>query len=288
LTAQPGGNTLSVFYAYTGSYVVSDTLKPSHGYWVKATMDGYYVASSPGNIPKLSPQNVPIGTFNTVTISDALGRSQMLYFGEDTEGKMVLRDYEMPPSAPGSEGFDVRYASGRILEAYPASIRNKMEFGIDVAATNGPLTVRWNVTNPQGKSFRIGDAANGKVMKSRVIEGQGEMLLNASGNVRLNLDVQGGPAVPREFSLSQNYPNPFNPSTKFSVGLPQSAKLEIAVYNVLGQKVATLVNDVRDAGYYTIVWNGVTDNGTQVASGIYFVKMISGDFNSVRKIMMLK
>jgi flagellar hook assembly protein FlgD len=105
--------------------------------------------------------------------------------------------------------------------------------------------------------------------------------------------VNGG-TMPKEFALSQNYPNPFNPSTKLEVSLPQAAYLDVAVYNILGQKVTTLVNEMRDAGYQTVTWNGTTQGGTNVASGIYFVRMnatpVSGGegFNAVRKIMLMK
>ncbi|MBI4811768.1 MAG: T9SS type A sorting domain-containing protein [Ignavibacteriales bacterium] len=95
-------------------------------------------------------------------------------------------------------------------------------------------------------------------------------------------------ALPTRFGLSQNYPNPFNPSTKFEVMLPHSSHLQVAVYNLLGQKVATLVDEVRSAGTYTITWNGTTSYGTVANTGVYFVKMQTDKFSSVRKVLLVK
>ncbi len=295
--AEPGGNSLSAFFGYNGAYVLEDTLEPTKGYWVNAAIDGYFVQSAPMMLPKMTPPAVPISEFNTLTISDREGHSQILYFGQDTEGKMLMRNYQMPPASPEAGTFDVRYASGRILEAYPTDVskgspdgRAGMEFGIVINAKNAPLTLSWNIVNPQGKKFTIA----GKAIKTKEIAGTGEVLIPASGNVQLNLTVNGG-AVPKEFALSQNYPNPFNPSTKFEVALPLAAHLDVAVYNLLGQKVATLANEDRDAGYHILTWNGTTQSGVQVASGIYFVRMNarqvgSSDnaFNTVRKMMLMK
>lgn len=94
--------------------------------------------------------------------------------------------------------------------------------------------------------------------------------------------------LPKEFALRQNYPNPFNPSTQFTVELPRDAHVELVVYNLLGQKVVTLMNELKQAGYHTIVWNGRKEEGTDMPTGIYFVKMVSENFSAVRKIMLLK
>ena len=88
--------------------------------------------------------------------------------------------------------------------------------------------------------------------------------------------------------MGQNYPNPFNPTTQFVVGLPEVSRLEVAVYNVLGQKVTTLVDELREAGYHTITWNGTGREGLAASSGVYFVKMKAGSFTGIRKIMMMK
>ena len=94
--------------------------------------------------------------------------------------------------------------------------------------------------------------------------------------------------IPSDFTLSQNYPNPFNPTTVIKYQVPSPAAVEVAVYNVLGERVATLVNEMQAAGYYTIEWNGRDSRNTPVATGMYIYTMKAGDFSAVKKMMLVK
>ncbi len=93
-------------------------------------------------------------------------------------------------------------------------------------------------------------------------------------------DVSG---VPREFQLSQNYPNPFNPSTTIGFALPQSGFVTLKVYNLLGQEVATLVEQFMAAGSYRVQWDAKRFN-----SGIYVYRMTAGTFESSKTLLMIK
>jgi hypothetical protein len=107
-----------------------------------------------------------------------------------------------------------------------------------------------------------------------------------SGNLDLEVNFAGmntGVGVPKTFSLNQNYPNPFNPVTKIEYALPNDAKVSIKIYDMLGREVSVLVNDMQKAGYYKIDWNG-----SSLASGAYFYKMVAGDFVAVKKMMLIK
>jgi hypothetical protein len=90
------------------------------------------------------------------------------------------------------------------------------------------------------------------------------------------------------YSLNQNYPNPFNPTTTIQYFLPKVSDVEIAVYNVVGQKVATLVNSNQPAGEHNIVWNGTNQQGIKAASGVYLFRIVAGDFVKTRKMILLK
>ena len=94
--------------------------------------------------------------------------------------------------------------------------------------------------------------------------------------------------LPSSFSLSQNHPNPFNPSTIILYALPQGAHVNLVIYNVLGQKVKTLVDDFQTAGFQSVEWDGTNDNGSVTSSGIYFYKLVAGDFTQTKKMVMLK
>lgn len=95
-------------------------------------------------------------------------------------------------------------------------------------------------------------------------------------------------ALPSGFELGQNYPNPFNPTTEIGFALPANADVELSIFNVLGQKVATLVEGQQPAGYHTVTWNGTNSDGSSVASGIYFYRITSEKFNTSKKMMLLK
>jgi hypothetical protein len=94
--------------------------------------------------------------------------------------------------------------------------------------------------------------------------------------------IEAGTPV-QTFLLEQNYPNPFNPTTKIKYSVPADRFVNISVYNVLGEKVANLVNSLQKAGSYE-----VTFDATRFASGMYIYRMESGDFVSVKKMMILK
>jgi hypothetical protein len=94
--------------------------------------------------------------------------------------------------------------------------------------------------------------------------------------------------VPSAFQLSQNYPNPFNPQCEIRYALPKHAEVNLSVYNVLGQKVKTLVDELQTAGFKTVHWNGKDDKGEEVSSGVYFYKLKAGDYSETKKMILLK
>jgi hypothetical protein len=94
--------------------------------------------------------------------------------------------------------------------------------------------------------------------------------------------------LPREFGLSQNYPNPFNPTTVIDYALPKACEVSIKVYNILGQEVRNLANERQEAGYKSTVWDGKDDQGQEVSSGIYFYRIVAGNFIKSKKMVLLK
>ena len=103
------------------------------------------------------------------------------------------------------------------------------------------------------------------------------------------------PNVPHEFELYQNYPNPFNPTTTihFTVRRPQSVvrspfPTTLKIYNILGQKVRTLVDEPKSAGSYEVVWDGKNERGDNLASGIYFYRLQIGEESQTKRMLLLK
>lgn len=90
------------------------------------------------------------------------------------------------------------------------------------------------------------------------------------------------------FHLGQNYPNPFNPTTAISYQLSAISQVKLAIYNLLGQKVRTLVNARQPAGNYDVKWDGRDENGMEVSGGIYFYRLSAGSFQKTRKMVLLR
>lgn len=113
--------------------------------------------------------------------------------------------------------------------------------------------------------------------------------------VTIPVEIRSGPtgitevnAMPTTFAISQNYPNPFNPTTTFKYQLPEVSDVKLIIYNILGQKVRTLINRSVEPGYHTIEWNGLNDTGNQVATGLYISRFQAGKYVKTMKMMMLK
>jgi hypothetical protein len=96
--------------------------------------------------------------------------------------------------------------------------------------------------------------------------------------------------LPKAFALSQNFPNPFNPSTTVAFDIPEGKEVNVRlnVYNMRGQLIRTLVNEVKSEGSYQIQWDGTDNHGRRVSSGVYFYRITTGEFSQTRKMVILK
>ena len=86
----------------------------------------------------------------------------------------------------------------------------------------------------------------------------------------------------------QNYPNPFNPTTQIKYALPAAGPVNLTIYNMLGQEVVRLVDEVKPEGYHVVEWNGRNHLGTVVGSGMYIFQLRAGEFVQTKKMMLLK
>jgi len=94
--------------------------------------------------------------------------------------------------------------------------------------------------------------------------------------------------IPKEFALYDNYPNPFNPTTQIAVDLPEAATTEITVWNIMGQRVATLYKGDLNAGHHTLNFDGRDSNGKQLTSGMYLYRVAAGKYNATKKMTLMK
>jgi hypothetical protein len=117
------------------------------------------------------------------------------------------------------------------------------------------------------------------------------VVLGADGNpidvsfVNGSVTVKG---LPKVFLAAQNFPNPFNPTTTIQYQLPRAEQVTIRVFNAAGQLVRTLVDAPLEAGYHNVVWDARNDVDAEVSSGVYFYQVTAGEFNSTKRMMLLK
>jgi hypothetical protein len=94
--------------------------------------------------------------------------------------------------------------------------------------------------------------------------------------------------VPKEYSLGQNYPNPFNPETWINFSLPTRQLVTLEVFDLLGKRVVTLVNETKESGNYKLRWDGLSSGGDRLPSGVYVYRLQAGEFSFAKKMVMLK
>ncbi|MEK9137135.1 MAG: T9SS type A sorting domain-containing protein, partial [Bacteroidota bacterium] len=174
--------------------------------------------------------------------------------------------------------------------------------GLDFFATRGGNVYRstdrgatWSLswTGTIGTTlWHCSFAASGSNIRGWVVSGTGGIGAFYGGLTGVDEGEVAG--VPLTFALEQNYPNPFNPTTTLRYSLPKDARVTLAIYNILGQRVVALKDEVQNIGFYNVLWNGRNDFGTSVASGVYFyrieAKPVDGSetFMSIKKMLMLK
>ncbi len=104
-----------------------------------------------------------------------------------------------------------------------------------------------------------------------------------------DLHKGSGSNLPNNFSLGQNYPNPFNATTIIEFALPQAGEVKLELYNILGQKIRTLVDQELSPGYKQVIWDGTDQKGKQVASGIYFYRVrAEGKFTEAKRMLLVR
>ena len=137
----------------------------------------------------------------------------------------------------------------------------------------------WQIFMPEWKGYMIG---------SIVQLDSNRILINANGyNYILTVDVvtavSQNPTIPSSFQLFQNYPNPFNPTTTIEFSLPERSFVKLTVYNALGQEIAVLVNEEKQAGIHRIQFNG-----SNLPTGVYFYRLETPKFIETKKMILLK
>ena len=162
--------------------------------------------------------------------------------------------------------------------------QDRIPTGDDVSCGVDNLDERWNLTMTDPIAGTTIDMR--EVYSYTFTSGSGIRRMTMTlGDVPLDVDER---KLPDEFALSANKPNPFNATTEFTLSLPVNTDVKVEVYDLLGQKVSTLIDGQMEAGYQRVIWNGRDVGGREVPSGLYLYKVIAGDFRETRKMTLIK
>jgi len=176
------------------------------------------------------------------------------YLKEDYRGPGQEHQWSICIVNAGSDSSSVLWDASELLEGDELLLNDTIDMGIDTAADfygNQNITITYR---PQAVSVE---------------------------QTSVNSTVQ-------LFVLYQNYPNPFNSQTVIKYQLPKAGKVSLKIYNILGQEVKTLIDAQKPAGYHKVIWDGRNNTGRIVTSGLYFYRMKAGEFESIKKMLILK
>jgi hypothetical protein len=271
---------VSVF-GYHGGYqsltaTAGDSMLPGQGYWI--FLDGPALLD-------LSGAGAPVGKAvdrkrlaarptGPVLWAESHGRRHELTLGVAPEDVVAL------PPVPPDGGFDMRVALAR-MESWqvPWSAAGAC---YQVHVQGDDVTLGWEIPADAAGHWelRITD-------QSYVLAGTQSLPLGADiPGIALRQHLES--PLPQVFALAQNHPNPFNPVTTIRFSLPRSGEVELAVYSVMGQRVATLLHGPWAAGSHTVRWDGTDDSGRQLGSGVYLYRLISADQAETRKLILVR
>lgn len=209
------------------------------------------------------------------------------------EPQIAKADWKFVENKTNLDVLEVDFASSD-FDIYSAQFEIELGEGVSYKGIKN-LPEDWNLVSNQtdGKLhislFGITQMEEKKleiqidpVRTSSILKFNASLILNESESLNLN-EITLSPVIPSEFKLDQNYPNPFNPSTQIKYSLPENGLVNLSVFNMLGQKVAELVNTSQDAGSYEVTW----DAGT-FSSGVYIYRLTTGSSSITKRMMLIK
>ena len=250
-----------------------ENLVPGMGYMIKA-QDGGTIF-----FPTLEKETKPIRQeqFFYENFPDWKTDVAQYEYNMSLTGRVIFNESAMTDTAVILGAFEKDVCKGLAQVKYIPDLDAYFVFLMIYAADAAGDTIQ----------FRVYDPAVGKIREvtGSVVFENDAIIGNMSDPLILEAEGIGDELVPYTYYLNQNYPNPFNPETVIEYGLPEAGQVRIDLFNTLGQKVAILVDERKDAGRYEVRFNA---KDHLLANGIYFYQLRAGGFSTTRKMLVLK
>lgn len=271
----------------SGAYQDATQINPGEGYFAYAQQEGEITlqvdtsAAATTRVPPQRNKGLISDTYDKL-IFKSNDRSQILYVSNAPVGTTERQYYRMPPVAPG-EVLDVRTAKGfKIADSPGTQLRLRSpEYPVQISLVKGKGSAVEREDEGEETSYRL--IASDGAEKVYLDISADEPVLLQKAYQSLVLEGMGGEEIPLTNALFPNYPNPFNPTTTIRYQISSQAQVTLEMYNLLGRKVGTYVNQVQQPGVYTI-----SVNGSNLSSGTYFMRIQAGEFSQIQKMTLIK
>ncbi len=300
----------------TGGYTAVNELSLWNGYWFAALDSNLTLIFNPpvnNVIPSAAKKNVVSNGKTVASVSDTNWTVRLTLQANGSIDR--LGEFGVMPGA--KSGFDARYdlphppnppssGSNYAYLAFPhpdwksivgsnfssdfVPVGSSYSWKMIVGCTGGNSmgTLSWDSTAvPKNVSIELVDLGNDGQALDMHTSGSYRFSLNGTDSMLISAVLTGvsdrASVLPSKFALYQNYPNPFNPTTTIAYDLPKAAHVTLKIYDVLGEEVATLVDEQKDAGSYKAWFDG-----SRFASGVYFYRIEAGSFMASKKFVLMK
>ena len=251
-----------------GSYQAASDIKSFKGYWIRANQAGE-IKIDPGSTAQKERPELAASQLNTITFS--IGNTkQQFYISEQSLSQTEREQFRMPPMAPEAV-LDVRSTEGlRLADGNETELQftaNSYPVTVTGASSNRGYILK-GITDQDTVYYDVGANEQTKIQRPH----EEMVLVKASAGTRIT-----------EHNLLPNYPNPFNPETKIRYQVASQSQVSLEVYDVLGRKVRTLVDQSQASGSYTVRFDG-----SSLSSGMYFIHLKAGETVKLQKMTLIK
>ncbi|MEW5923044.1 MAG: T9SS type A sorting domain-containing protein [Candidatus Zixiibacteriota bacterium] len=271
------GNEAILPYVTKGMVTILDAPPSPDSVWVEN------VTGAPGQGVTVNVYGYNVNDISTVYLALKMSSTDLIYSSTSFTGtrgdiaftkQATINGQELLISLFFDESSPLSPGSGPLA---------RILFNIDIAADEGIVTID-SVTyfDVQPTQFILTAENGGLVYTPYFTAGQVEIKLAT------DVDDMETEILPTEFALKQNVPNPFNPTTRIFFELPRATDVQLDVFNILGQKVRTLVNEFLPAGKHEVFFDGRGDQYQILASGVYFYRIEAGEFRQSLKMTLMK